>query len=197
MTDIDALHNALTDVHREVRERSDEGRRRAVEAHNRRTGVKKVDFSVRDFVLVRTTPPRRHKLTFKWHGLHQVTRAISPLLFEFKSLVTEKLQTFHAHRLRTYCEAYQDTTVTPEMLKISEHPEADYQDFERFCGIRMRENEVELRVEWRGLPEKVDETWEPIQMALEDLPLQLEEYMRSPGDRKVKTDALRRCSLPP
>lgn len=164
--------------------------------HNRRTGVRPVEFSLGDLVLLLTAAPRRHKLQFKWRGIHQVIRVVSALVFEVESLVSGEKQTVHARRLPFYCEADLDSVADSDLLKVSEHFEANYQDFKQFLDVRLRGDDVELQIEWSGLLGKIDTTWEPLKLAYEDLPLQVEDYLRTAGNRRVKSDALRLCGLP-
>ena len=51
LMDIDKFHKALDEMHKDVSEASSQSRRAAVDSHNRKTGVRPINFSEGDFVL--------------------------------------------------------------------------------------------------------------------------------------------------
>lgn len=115
------IHGAIDDIHREVRDRSDEQRERKVALHNRRSGVTPAKFTVGEFVLVRTAAPHLHKLKFKWRGIHRVKRSVSDIVFEVESILSRKRQTDYTIRLRLYRTPDEDTTVRLELTQVAEH----------------------------------------------------------------------------
>lgn len=50
-------------------------------------------------------------------------------------------------------------------------------------------------MEWLGLTDKVDQTWEPLKNVLEGLPGLLENFLHTAGDRKLEAEARRLCSF--
>ena len=47
-----------------------------------------------------------------------------------------------------------------------------------------------MLVEWEGLPDTVDLTWEPFEQVLEDLPGLLEDFLHTSGKWELKQKAL-------
>lgn len=81
----------------------------------------------------------------------------------------------------------------PKLLGAAEHTETAFQDARELRGIRKREGQIEIRVEWDGLPDVVDLTWEPLETVQEDQPQILDYFLRTAGDRKWKPEALAQC----
>lgn len=191
--DIGALQNSLEVIHRNVAERSAASRKRQVTAHNRKTNIQPVNFHVGDFVLVRRATNKGHKLQFKWIGPRRIIRVNSDLVFEVEDLITQKRETVHARRLILYRSDLDGSTLHPELLKTVKHLEATYQDALRVCGIRLHDGIFDVHVEWDGLPDEIDYTWEPLDQVHEDIPDLLQQFLNSPGDRKTKQRAQSQC----
>lgn len=181
-------------MHKEVHARADSSRTRHVELHNRRTNIQPPNFTVGDFVLVRRAAPTGHKLSFKWIGPRRVSSVKSEPVFEVEDLLKRKMEVVHARRLLLYRADMDGKEVNPQLVQAAEHTETSYQDARALRGIRRAEELIEICVEWEGLPDVVDLTWEPLKTAQEDLPRMLGEFLKSTGDRKLKQQALAQCS---
>lgn len=59
--------------------------------------------------------------------------------------------------------------------------------------IRRWDDRIQILVEWIGLPDEVDQTWEPLEMVLEDLPGFLEDVLGTAGNHKLKNEAKQLC----
>ncbi len=196
LVDIEAMQDALHSMHREVAGLVTASRKRSVDAHNRRTNIKTIDFSPGDFVLVRRALSSGHKLQFTWRGPRRVTSAKSNWVFEVEDLLSGKRELVHAQRLRLYRSDMEGKEVAPGLLRAAEHTEATYQTARKLCGIRKNKGEVEVQVEWEGLPDTSDRTWEPLEQIMADIPGVLEEFLHTAGDRNLKREALQKYSFP-
>lgn len=52
---------------------------------------------------------------------------------------------------------------------------------EAFRDIRDVDGLLQVKVEWQGLSDEVDMSWEPVRQIYEDLPGLLEDFLRSSG----------------
>ena len=191
---IDELQHAMENMHREVATRSNHSRRRSVEAHNRKTNLQPINFSTGDFVLVRRPTSKGHKLQFKWMGPRRVLQATSNQVFEVEDLITGKKEVVHARRLQLYRSDMEGKPVDPELTKHIQHLEAIYQDALKFVGIRLQNDIIDVQVEWVGLPDEVDYTWEPLKQVHEDIPELLFKFLSSPGQPRLKAQAKAQCN---
>ena len=64
---------ALIEMHRGVKQRSDRNRKQRRDAHNRKTNIKSATFTVGDFVLVRRAKAPGHKMKSMWVGPRRIT----------------------------------------------------------------------------------------------------------------------------
>ena len=195
LLNIDQIQDALSQMHREANDISTAARKRQVERHNRRTNVHNINFSKGDFVLVRHTQPGGHKLSFLWRGPRRITDARSDWVYEVQNLITRKREVVHARRMHLYRPDMDGRNVSPALLKLAEHSEACYQIAEDIRGIREVGGELQVCVEWAGLPDRSDWTWEPLTQVFEDMPGRLQDFLHTAGDRALKQFALAQCDL--
>lgn len=87
ISDIEALHNALENVYKEVSKRNRMNRTRAQKWQNAKTNVLPLNITVGDYVMIRTHAKREHKLQFRWRGPMLVKDAKSSLVFIVQDLV--------------------------------------------------------------------------------------------------------------
>eukprot|EP00171_Calliarthron_tuberculosum_P004595 IDg4595t1 len=118
---IDAVQDALDDMHRDVLGRVDARRKRSITDHNRRTGVQPVNFGRGDFVLVRRAVDRGHKLSYRWTGPRRVLTEVSPLVFEVEDLLTKRVERAHARRLMLYRADMDGVAVDQRLADMAEH----------------------------------------------------------------------------
>lgn len=76
--------------------------------------------------------------------------------------------------------------VTPAFIKAAEHSEQRHQVIESFRGIRGACEDLEVLVEWEGLPNRGDWTWEPLSQLFGDLPARLEDFLHRSVSRLLK-----------
>lgn len=193
LVNIDSMQSALEDMHRDIKYRVELSRKRQVSAHNRKTKLQPINFQVGDFVLVRRAAKKGHKLKFLWIGPRRVTAVKSDLVFEVEDLLHAKREVVHARRLQLYRADMDKKPVEERLLRAAQHTEAVYQDALALRAIRSTDGAIDIQVEWEGLPDNIDLTWEPLQQVQEDLPELLETYLQTSGSRKLKETALAQC----
>ena len=179
----------MNDLHRKLSEDLSESRRRAVDAHNRKTNVVACNFEVGDFVLVRRSKPGGHKLQFAWQGPRRIVDIKSPWVYEVQDLIEGKSAIVHATRLLKYRGDIDGREVSPKLLRAAQHLEAEYQSVEAIRDIRNRNSSIEVFVEWEGLPDASDFTWEPLLQLYFDIPEMLHEYLKTTGKESLKRQA--------
>lgn len=138
---------------------------------------------------------RKGGLQFKWLGPRRVVDAKTEWVFVVKDLITEKLETVHASRLLLYRADMDGKPVDPALLEVAEHSTTVYEDAKTLRDIRSRGGEIEVQIEWDGLPDQSDLTWEPLRQVHEDLPGLLEDFLASSGQRGLKRKAAMLCSF--
>lgn len=116
------------------------------------------------------------------------------MVFEVEDLLQQKTAVVHAKRLLLYRADLDGKDLHPDLLRAAEHNETTFQDAHALRHIREQDGQLELQVEWEGLPEKVDLTWAPLRTIREDLPQMLDYFLHTAGDRQLKQKALAQCS---
>lgn len=187
--DIGKLHESLEEMHKDVSKGNTQVRTRAQQIHNARTKVLPLNIYVGDFVMVRVSTKRGHKLETKWKGPMRVVETKSSLLFVVEDINSSHRITAHAQRLVPY-----PITPTTEQTSKELKQQATYYDMmtqivDRIKGVRKRKGKYELLVAWMGY-EEGDNTWEPIETMLEDIPGVVEDYMYTAGDRNLKREII-------
>ena len=162
LINIDKTQDALSDLHRDVKDRSDGNRKRMTQRHNSMTNIQPVNFTKGDFVLLRKCGKTGHKLSFKWVGPRRVTKCKSELVYEVENICTGAIEVAHARRLRLYRADMDGKEIRPELLRAAEHTESMYQDANALTDIRETTGDLEIEIEWEGLPDEIDRTWEPL-----------------------------------
>lgn len=130
LIDNTTTQKALDLMHKDVGARITNARKRAVEAHNRKTNVQSAKFCVGDFVLVRQSKRLQHKVQFAWRGQRQIVEIRSEWVYVVENLHTGRRETVHARRLHVYIGDIDGKQVSPHLLKAAEHTEAQYQTAE-------------------------------------------------------------------
>ena len=190
LLNIASMQEAICEMHKEVNGLVSAARKRRVDSHSRKTGVDKTHFVVGDFVLVRTTTKSHHKLQFRWCGPRRISKVNSDWVYEVQNLITNKCETVHARRLCLYRADQDGTEVSPRLLEAADASERRYETAEAIRDIRDGEGGLMLQLEWSGLPDEADRTWEPLHQVHEDLPGLLEDFLLSSGKRALKKRAL-------
>lgn len=70
-----------------------------------------------------------------------------------------------------------------------------YQDANDLRDIRQLDTDIEILVDWQGLPDQLDLTWEPLLQVEQDLPGVLQDFLHTAEKRQLKKNALALCSF--
>lgn len=114
----------------------------------------------------------------------------SAWVFEVQDLITDKVEVIHSRRILLYRGDMDGKVVSPELLRSAEHLESEYQSVESITNIRQRAGQLELEIEWEGLPHVHDRTWEPLSQIFQDVSDLLTEYLQTAGSKILKTKAV-------
>ena len=96
----------------------------------------------------------------------------------------------HARRICLYRAGLVGEEVNPGLLKAAEHTEAAYQDAHKLVGIRKCGDRIDIAVQWEGLPDEKNRTWETLLQVNKDIPILLTDFLESPGQKTPKGTAL-------
>ena len=195
ITNIGEMQKALEAVHREVQQRSDGSRDKSVAVHNARTNVQPLKLAIGDFVLVRAATKRGHKLQFAWNGPRRIVGAVSEWVYIVENLISKKRENVHARRLLLYRSNLDGTVVNESLLVQANFSKAVYETAKELRDIRVKNGEIQIQVEWDGLPDTIDLTWEPLLQVSKDLPGMLQDFLFTAGKRAIKRRALDVCNF--
>jgi len=81
------------------------------------------------------------------------------------------------------------TLVDNRLVKAAEHLSTEYQEINQFVDIRRSGVSFEILVQWEGLSEDSDRTWEPLAQLHEDVPDMLYDYLQTESKRGMKRKA--------
>lgn len=168
---------ALEMMHRDVKLMSDKKRKTAVDAHNRKTNVRPINFCEGDFVLRGTLQrERRSKPALKWHGPYRVTNAESNYIFEIEDLLTGKKEKAHGRRLKFFQNKYFE--VTEELRNHLSYQNNELFLIHSFDDIRKRNGACQLLVSWKGFSDE-ERDWVDIDLLKKNAPNMVEEHLSS------------------
>ena len=168
------MHERLHEMHRDIVESTSRRRKNAVDAHNRRTNIRPVNFTTGDFVL-RGETKSGPKLRLKWTGPHRVVECQNEFLFRIEDLTTGIISTSHGRRLKLFRNS--DFEVTEDIRHHLDYQKGELLVIETFENIRDRQREIELEVKWRGF-ESAENDWLSLEVLQEDVPEMLEEHLK-------------------
>lgn len=195
LIEIHKTQDALEKMHRQVGDRITASRLKSIEKYQARTNSQPAALQRGYFVLVRRAQKKGHKLQFLWRGPLRVKEVKSQWVYVIEDLASRRTETIHARRLLLYRNALDNTEVEPKLLQFAAHNETQYQDAKGLCDIRQGSTEIELLVEWIGLPDTIDMTWEPLSQVREDLPGVLHDYLFTANKRSLKQKTMSICGF--
>lgn len=142
------IHKALEGIHIDVAESSTQKRKQSVASHNRKTGVKAINFYISDFVLRGLLQRERgRKPSLRCNGPYQVFQCRSDYIFPIEDLMTGRKEEKYGLRLRFFSNKLYNVT---EALR--EHLQYHHNELlcvERLEDIRDHQGKIELKVKWR------------------------------------------------
>ncbi len=74
-------------------------------------------------------------------------------------------------------------------LSTFEHSEAKYEMIEKLIDIGEDGNDIFIQVEWSGLPDKKDQTWNSVKDLNQDIPEKLKEFLNTTKKEKLACKA--------
>lgn len=178
ITKIDCLQTALAGMHKTLSERMRANRERHIRSHNKRTNIVEPSFNIGDFVLVRKAQNKGHKLSFRWQGPKRITKVVNNLVYEVTSLISNQAETVHVTRICMYRTDTDGVKPSKELLSHAKHTETMYEDVRFLRKVHKSGNSYKVLVEWEGLPDTCNYTWEPIGNLFEDIPEMLTKYLK-------------------
>ena len=121
-------------MHRECAEKSDGIRRSAVDTHNKRTGVKSINFTTGDFVFKGSPSSTASKINLRSIGPYKVVKCVNNYIFEIKNLKNGKTELAHRRRLKYVRNS--DFNVTEEIREFLEYQEGELLMVDSFEDVR-------------------------------------------------------------
>jgi hypothetical protein len=159
--------------------------RRAKELGKRITDLKPVDlvpnFVIGDYVLVAIPEAKHpHKLQAMWRGPYQITDVHHNFLYEVTHLTSDEVSIQHVTRLKFFSNKDLDIPVSLlDEVSSEMSPQFEYV-VSKICdhGYSTDDDCYKLLIQWEGFS-SLENTWESIDVLLEDIPQKVREYVHS------------------
>lgn len=181
---IDSIQKAMEDMHRSSAETISRKRATSVREHNRKTNIVSPNFNIGDLVLVRSARKSGHKLKFVWMGPRVIVKAISMLVYTVRDLITGDEEQVHCVRMVLYRADWKGKEVSEKLLEDAKHSTANYEMIEKLLEIGEEDGKILVRVQWQGMPDERDHTWQTIDILNEDVPEMLTTFLASQKNTK-------------
>ena len=173
---IQAMLRALEKMHREVSVQADKRRKAAVNSHNRKTGVRAVNFTEGDYVLRGVMQyERTRKPSLKWVGPYRVVECRSDYIYLLEDLINGKKWEVHGRRLKFFRN--KDYQVEEEVLNHLAYQAGELLVVDSFTDIRREHGVIEIQVKWRGFAEE-ESDWVTLSSLREDVPDLVDDYIK-------------------
>lgn len=182
-------------MHRDVECVVSKSRLRSIANHNAKTNVSAANFSIGDWILLRRARKSTHKLSFVWGGPYRIVECKSDLVYVVEPMNRSTKEIVHARRMILYRADMDGKDVSEDLLRASEHLTTKYQISEAIRDIGLQDEDIMLRIEWQGLPDENEWTWEPLSQAYEDIPDDVRSYLDTKNKRKLKEAAKKQLRL--
>ena len=186
------LQKTLDEIHKDVQHAVSLRRERAIAVHNKATNIISPSFTVGDFVLVRRAVDRGHKLQFRWFGPCCVTSVHGDLVYGVTSLRGGKTERVHCARLLRYRDSLLGKPIPQDMLELAERTESRYEVIEKIVDLGQDRDVLFFRVQWEGLPDEQDYTWQPVEELYDDVPDVVNAFLSSFKKKKKVVAAVKR-----
>ena len=178
VVDPNAIHNLLLGLSTRLREMHlsiTDQRARTLESNRRaQRATVPIRFAIGDFVLVADIKKKitYAKLLAHWIGPFQIIDAISPYVFQVRSLVNDSTRLVHASRLNFYADSQLDVTaeLVDHVAKQGLRFDVDLILDHRFTSC------YEVLVQWLGFSSN-EATWEPLATLAIDVPAKIRAYL--------------------
>ncbi len=188
---IEQLQGALEKMHKELTDESNKKRKSAIEAHNRNTNVRPVNFTEVDYVLSGLAQEKaRCKPSTMWNGPYRVVECRSDYFYVIEDLLSGAREELHGRRLLFFRNS--SFQITEELRHYLAYQQNELLLVEEVTGIRRKGARIELRVKWRGFPGE-ESNWTTLATLQEDVPEMVQDYIQNlrrygkPKERKLAT----------
>lgn len=101
----------------------------------------------------------------------------------------KKTERVHAARLIKYRAQHDGTTVSEELLEQAEHLEANYEIVDELIDIGEASDGIFVQVQWYGLPDKCDWTWNELNQLQQDVPQKLDNFLSTTSKKQLAQKA--------
>ena len=189
---VEELQKTLDEVHKDVQHSVSLRRERAIAAHNKATNIISPSVTVGDFVLVLRGVDRGHKLQLRWFGPCRVTSVHGDLVYGVTSLRGGKTERVHCAQLLKYRDSLLGKPVPQDMLDLAERTESRYEVIEKIVDLGQHRDGLFFRVQWEGLPDKRDYTWQPVEELYADVPDVVNAFLSSFKNKKKVVATVKR-----
>ncbi|PXF43546.1 hypothetical protein BWQ96_06723 [Gracilariopsis chorda] len=125
-----------------------------------------------------------------WKGPCRVASSKSDWVFEVKDIIDQRIQLLHVSRMILYRADQDGKKIDLALIQYASIKETEVQTADSLCDIRDGPNGIVLLVQWDGLPDEVDRTWEPLSIIAEDLPGVLQDFLYTTKKRELKKRAM-------
>ena len=181
---ISELQESLDQIHKDVARSVSIRREKAIAAHDKATNIIHPSFVVGDFVLVRRTNDRGHKLSFRWFGRCLITAVYSPLVYGISSLCSGKTERVHCARLIKCRDSLLGFPVPKEMMELAKRTESRFEVSDKILDIGEAPDGLFFHVQWEGIPDKRHCTWQSVGDLFADVPDLVADFLHSFKSRK-------------
>ncbi len=196
LLNIRELQCALDKMHKNAQTTISKNRLRQIRHHNKQTNIVAPNFTIGDFVLVRSPQKKGHKMQFRWIGPRRIVSTVSELVYDVAKLDGKDVERVHCARMRLYKARDENAPVAAALLKLADHTESRYELVESIKDIGEAEDGIHVQVEWAGLPDKCDWTWVPLHNLYEDMPIALTDFLNTHRkNKKIVAKAKRALHL--
>lgn len=155
LPDVNRLHVALAEIHEEVSANN------SWNMHKLQTKVFSWSFHVGEYVMIRSTTRRKHKLCSVWTRPHRIVNTKSESVFMVEDLKQQRREVIHCQPMIPY-HAQDAKQVVPDELNLqSEYLSSGTQLVDRIVDVRAREGDYDMLVKWDGWKDSDGMTWDP------------------------------------
>lgn len=196
MASIQTLQIDMDRIHKQVTESVSSRRERAIELHNKATHIINPVLHVGDFVLVRRANDRGHKLRFRWFGPCAIAKVFSSHVYGVTPLVGGKMERVNCARLMKYRDSLNGADIPKEMIELAERTDSRYEVVEKIVDVGEAPDGLFFQVQWEGLPDERDYTWQAIEELHADIPDMVKAFLHTySGKKKIIGKIKRQLNL--
>lgn len=140
--------------------------------------------------MIRTHAKRNHKLQAIWRGPMKVISSESNLVFVAEDILTHDQLVVRTQRTTLYPISHMGTQASNELKEGAVHYDARYYLVNEICKVRKRRGKYDVLVSCLGFEKGEDKAWESLTQEMEDMPVILEDFLYSSGNRNMKKESL-------